>query len=74
MSQVSPYPGRLKANPVAEGSRLPMTSDTPPGDYQLEIGFYLWETMARLPATGAAGVPFRDDAVPLGSLSVHSVD
>jgi hypothetical protein len=50
-----------------------IADDAESGDYQLNMGFYLWATMTRLPASDAEGVSFADGAVPLGRLSVRAV-
>ena len=50
-----------------------IADDAPPGDYELSIGFYLLETLTRLPATDAAGLSFPEDAVPLRRLRVEGV-
>ncbi len=42
----------------------------PPGEYRLEAGLYLLETMVRLPATDAAGRPLPDHAALLGELEI----
>lgn len=44
---------------------LSVPADAPPGEYRLEVGLYLLETMARLPATDAAGNHLADDAALL---------
>lgn len=49
---------------------LALPADAPPGEYQIEVGLYLLETMARLPATDAAGQPLPDDAALLGTVEV----
>jgi hypothetical protein len=43
--------------------------DAPPGAYQVAIGWYLLETMERLPVLDAEGVPF-DDKTSLSGLTV----
>lgn len=48
---------------------LKIPADAPPGDYQLEVGLYLLETLARLPASDAAGT-LPDDAALLGPIQV----
>jgi hypothetical protein len=53
---------------------IPVADGAPPGDYQLSVGFYFWETMTRLRAQDAAGVAFAEDAVPIGQLQVESAD
>jgi hypothetical protein len=47
-----------------------ISADTTPGEYQLEAGLYLLDTMARLPATDAGGNPLPADAVLLGTIQV----
>ena len=44
--------------------------DAPPGDYQVEIGWYLLETMQRLPVLDAQGQAV-DDKVLLSGLTVR---
>jgi 4-amino-4-deoxy-L-arabinose transferase-like glycosyltransferase len=50
---------------------LTIPDKAPPGEYQLEAGLYLLSTMARLPASDAAGNRLPDDAVPLGAIEVR---
>jgi hypothetical protein len=45
--------------------------DAPPGDYQVEIGWYLLETMQRLPVLDAEGKAI-DDKVLLAGLTIQS--
>jgi 4-amino-4-deoxy-L-arabinose transferase-like glycosyltransferase len=49
---------------------LTIPADAPPGDYQLEAGLYLLETMVRLPAADAEGNPIPSDAVLLGTIKI----
>ncbi len=49
---------------------LSVPADAPPGEYRLEVGLYLLETMARLPATDAAGQPLADDAAGVGVVEI----
>ncbi|MCL7453005.1 MAG: hypothetical protein M8467_08125 [Anaerolineae bacterium] len=49
---------------------LTLPAGAPAGPYQLEAGFYLLETMTRLPARDAGGERLPDDAVLLGTLEV----
>jgi 4-amino-4-deoxy-L-arabinose transferase-like glycosyltransferase len=46
-------------------------ADAPTGDYQLNVGFYLLETMDRLPAFDAAGLPIPGDAAPVAQVPVE---
>jgi 4-amino-4-deoxy-L-arabinose transferase-like glycosyltransferase len=55
----------LDAHPVA------VPAETPPGTYQIEVGMYLLETLARLPATDLAGHPLPENAVRLGAIQVE---
>jgi hypothetical protein len=50
---------------------LTIPADTPPGEYQLEAGLYLLETMTRLPAIDAAGDPQAGDAIVLGTITIE---
>ncbi len=49
---------------------LSVPTDAPPGEYRLEVGFYLLETMARLPATDSQGQPLSGEAAVVGVLDV----
>jgi 4-amino-4-deoxy-L-arabinose transferase-like glycosyltransferase len=51
---------------------LAVPLDAPPGDYQLEVGFYLLATMARLPASDTLGNPLPNDAALLDTIEVTS--
>jgi hypothetical protein len=53
---------------------ITVADDAPLGDYQLSVGFYLWETMTRLFARDAAGAAFPEDAVPIGHFRIEPVD
>jgi len=48
-------PGEIIADPYD----VPINSQTPPGNYTLETGLYLWETGERLPAAGPTTTPDR---------------
>jgi hypothetical protein len=50
---------------------LTLPADAPPGDYQLEVGLYDLETMARLPAQDGSGHPLPGDAVLLGTIRME---
>jgi 4-amino-4-deoxy-L-arabinose transferase-like glycosyltransferase len=41
------------------------------GDYEVRVGFYLLETLTRLPAVDAAGLPVPDDSVLLAPVHVE---
>jgi len=49
---------------------LTIPADAPPGEYRIEAGLYLLETMTRLPARDAAGDPLQGDSVKLGVIEV----
>ncbi len=49
---------------------LTVPADAPPGNYQIEAGLYLLATLARLPASDAAGNPLPDDAILLGTIEL----
>jgi hypothetical protein len=49
---------------------LTIPAGAPPGDYQIEAGLYLLETMTRLPASDAAGDRLPGDSVMLGVIEV----
>lgn len=49
---------------------LAVPPDAPPGEYQLEIGLYLLETMERLPANDWLGNPLPDNAALPGTIRV----
>jgi hypothetical protein len=55
---------------VRDEFRIVIPPDAPSGDYQLKVGFYLLETMVRLPAVDASGLPVPDDAAPLARVRV----
>jgi len=44
---------------------LAVAPDTPPGEYQIEVGMYLLETMERLTAVDESGQRLPDDRVLL---------
>jgi hypothetical protein len=56
---------------VRDEFRVVIPPDSPPGDYQLKVGFYLLETMIQLPAVDAAGLAIPDNAVPLARVRVE---
>jgi hypothetical protein len=56
---------------VRDRLTIPIPSDAPPGQYQLTTGFYLLETLERLPAAGAEGNPIPDDAVRLITIEIR---
>jgi hypothetical protein len=60
-------PGRVVDDPY----RVPLMADAPPGDYQVEVGWYLLATLRRLPVVDAEGRPV-DDRVIIGTVTVNS--
>jgi 4-amino-4-deoxy-L-arabinose transferase-like glycosyltransferase len=46
-------------------------AEAPAGDYQLKVGYYLLETMDRLPAIDVAGLPVSDDTALLTQVYVE---
>jgi len=57
-------PGEIIADPYD----IPISPQSPPGNYVLETGFYLWETGDRLPVTGPIATP--DGRAILRTISV----
>jgi hypothetical protein len=55
---------------VRDNYGLLIPSDTPSGQYILEVGMYLWPSMERLPVMDEEGVSVEDDRVVLGKVSV----
>ncbi|UCC62708.1 MAG: glycosyltransferase family 39 protein [Anaerolineae bacterium] len=54
---------------VADTYSLSIPAETPEGDYQLEMGFYEWPALERLPVLDAAGQVVADNVI-LGQLHV----
>ena len=50
--------------------RLVLPPDALPGDYQLEVGLYLLDTLERLPAAASGGARLPDDAFVFGSFTL----
>jgi hypothetical protein len=59
-------PGQL----ILDVHRLAIPANAPPGEYQIQAGFYLLATLARLPATDANGNPLPENAALLGTIRV----
>jgi hypothetical protein len=55
---------------VADRYDVRLDADAPVGDYRVEVGWYLLETMERLPVLDEAGEPTADSLV-VGKLSVQ---
>jgi hypothetical protein len=60
-------PGRIVDDPY----RVHLMADAPPGDYLVEVGWYLLATLLRLPVVEAEGRPV-DDRVIIGTVMVNS--
>jgi hypothetical protein len=60
----------LSGRVVDDPYRIPLMADAPPGDYQVEVGWYLLATLRRLPVVDAEGRPV-DDHVIIGTVTVH---
>jgi hypothetical protein len=50
---------------VVDTYEMPVREDAPPGEYRIEVGMYLLETMERLPAYDESGIRLRDDRILL---------
>ena len=50
---------------------IPLPADLAPGRYNVLTGLYSPLDQERLPASDAKGVPFRDDRIPLGVLTIE---
>lgn len=48
---------------------LPISAETPTGDYELAMGFYTWPTLERLPVMDIAGQVAGDNIV-LGQVRI----
>lgn len=59
-------PGRL----VEDHYSIPVPPDAPPGDYHVEIGWYLLATLDRLPVLDPQGIPI-DDRLLLSGLEIR---
>ncbi len=66
-----PYGGRYPTSLWAVGERVMDERDlpVPPGEYQLFVGWYRWDTGERLPVT-LDGVRLPDGRVPLGKIVI----
>ena len=49
---------------------ISIPTETPPGNYNLTMGFYQWPTLERLPALDVAGQVATDDAISLGQVRI----
>jgi hypothetical protein len=54
---------------VVDRFALPIPAETPAGEYQIEMGFYEWPALERLPVLGAAGQVVADHVI-LGQLGI----
>ncbi len=57
---------------ILDVHRLTLPPDAPAGDYQIEVGLYLLESLERLPASGPGGERWPGDAVILRSFVLQS--
>ena len=55
------FVGDIISDPYA----LHVQTGAPPGDYTLQVGMYLLETLTRLPAYDSSGARLPGDAIPL---------
>jgi hypothetical protein len=55
---------------IRERYVVPISAQAPPGEYQVEVGWYLLATMRRLPVLGANGMPI-DDRLLIPGIEVH---
>lgn len=55
--------------PVLDSHRLPLSTDLPPGHYEVQVGLYYWESLERLPVLNEAMQPVSDHVV-LGEIQV----
>jgi len=58
-------PGQI----ITDHYSVPIPSDAPPGEYQVEVGLYLLATLQRLPLLNADGTPV-DDRLLIAGLTV----
>lgn len=49
---------------------ISIPTETPPGNYNLTMGFYQWPTLERLPVLDVAGQVATDDAISLGQVCI----
>jgi hypothetical protein len=54
---------------VIDPFKLTLPADAPPGEYEIEVGFYEWPSLQRLPVTGEGGQALADHAI-LGHVRV----
>jgi len=60
----------VKGEYITDEYTIPIQPNAPEGNYTLYIGFYNPQTMERLPAFGANGERFPNDAIPVAKVEV----
>jgi len=55
---------------VIDKFTISIPAETPPGNYDLAMGFYQWPTLARLPVLDAGGPVAADNGIILGQIQV----
>ena len=50
---------------------MPLEANIPPGPYQLMVGVYSLQDMARLPAVDARGTHLDQDRILLGTITIE---
>ena len=55
---------------VIDRFTISIPTETPPGNYNLTVGFYQWPTLERLPVLDVAGQVATDDAISLGQVCI----
>jgi hypothetical protein len=60
----------VKGEYIADEYTIPVHPEAPEGTYTLYVGFYNPQTMERLPAFGANGERFPNDAIPIAKVEV----
>ena len=60
----------VKGEYIADEYTIPVQPEAPEGTYTLYVGFYNPQTMERVPAFGANGERFLNDAIPIAKVEV----
>ncbi|MEE9615520.1 MAG: glycosyltransferase family 39 protein [Anaerolineae bacterium] len=55
---------------VIDRFTISIPTETPPGNYNLTVGFYQWPTLERLPVLDVAGQVAADNAISLGQVRI----
>jgi len=69
---VRPTPSWRAGEVIEDSCEIVLGTDLAPGQYEVSVGMYDLESMARLPATNANGERLRHDRIVLGSLRVKA--